>query len=693
MSARRAAAVDGLHLFALSGFAVAQPLFDLLGRHGAFFVAQRSQPIDLLAVAVLLCVPLPAILFAVERCAGWCSPRGRRWLHLVWIAALALLIVLPVVKRLGVTAPLPHLGLSAAFAVGFTLAYAWAAAVRVFVTALAVAPPIFCAHFLLVSPVAKLLLPHAASWVSPAGSATTPVVLVIFDEFPLAPLLDEALEIDAARYPHLAALAREATWFPNAAAISDHTWVAVPALLTGRYPSDARLATFSGYPDNLFTLLGGTHDLHVVEALTQLCPESLCAPTERPSPVSRLRWLFDDLWIVYLHIVLPQHLTGALPPITQTWAGFRAPASAADETPEDSNRRFEEAVSHLAADRAVVFRRFIEAIRPQAAPGLYFLHILLPHLPWNYLPSGRAYHLGITPVPGLNVEQWQDAPQAVRQARDRYLMQVGFVDRLIGELVAHLKATGTFDDTLLILTADHGVSFRPNDSRRHVTATNVQDLLPVPLFVKRPNQRTGVRNERRVMATDLLPTIAAELGIGVPWPVDGVSALDPAAPEHAEYLFFGDVTATQHQTFAPGSIPLREAVRWFRGPSGRDDPASVALLGRALGELTITDAPRVGSRIIEASHLAAVDLGSGFVPALLTGNVRPLWNDRPVTLAIALNGVIQDVTPGIRHSGNEAWFCFFLPEAAFRNGHNTAEVFIVNPDNPSHLFRPTAPAS
>jgi hypothetical protein len=39
-----------LHLFTLSAFAVAQPLFDILARHGEFFAVRQSQPTDLFAL-------------------------------------------------------------------------------------------------------------------------------------------------------------------------------------------------------------------------------------------------------------------------------------------------------------------------------------------------------------------------------------------------------------------------------------------------------------------------------------------------------------------------------------------------------------------------------------------------------------------------------------------------------------------
>ena len=42
----------------------------------------------------------------------------------------------------------------------------------------------------------------------------------------------------------------------------------------------------------------------------------------------------------------------------------------------------------------------------------------------------------------------------------RYLLQLGFVDRLLGRLVARLKSQGMYDDTLIVVTADHGFAWQ-----------------------------------------------------------------------------------------------------------------------------------------------------------------------------------------------------------------------------------------
>ena len=57
--------------------------------------------------------------------------------------------------------------------------------------------------------------------------------------------------------------------------------------------------------------------------------------------------------------------------------------------------------------------------------------------------------------------------------------------------MAKLKAEGIWDKALVVLTADHGVSFIPGQHRRSVTAANFSDIASVPLFVKLPHEKVG----------------------------------------------------------------------------------------------------------------------------------------------------------------------------------------------------------
>ena len=164
--------------------------------------------------------------------------------------------------------------------------------------------------------------------------------------------------------------------------------------------------------------------------------------------------------------------------------------------------------------------RFASLFSQDRRPTLYVLHSLLPHVPYLYLPSGRRYGVQSPLLRGIKRNKWLRAWPA-RQAYQRFLLQVEYTDRALGLLTRRLKAKGIYDRALMIVVADHGVSFRKLEPRRRPTGRNIQDIAFVPLFVKLPHQRRGRIDDGFARTIDVLPTIARVLHIRIPWHVDG----------------------------------------------------------------------------------------------------------------------------------------------------------------------------
>ncbi len=112
-------------------------------------------------------------------------------------------------------------------------------------------------------------------------------------------------------------------------------------------------------------------------------------------------------------------------------------------------------------------RRFLGSLRRPAAGqrDLFVEHALLPHGPSRFLPSGREYRPVANPD-ALRDEQrrWLESPLLVDQALQHHLLQVGYVDTLVGALLRRLKAVGLYDRALVVVVADHGISFEPGGS-------------------------------------------------------------------------------------------------------------------------------------------------------------------------------------------------------------------------------------
>ena len=57
-------------------------------------------------------------------------------------------------------------------------------------------------------------------------------------------------------------------------------------------------------------------------------------------------------------------------------------------------------------------------------------------------------------------EDWGSDPAIIARNEHRHLLQLGYVDRFIGQLLDRLQQNDLLDKSPLIVTADHGVSFR-----------------------------------------------------------------------------------------------------------------------------------------------------------------------------------------------------------------------------------------
>ncbi len=117
-----------------------------------------------------------------------------------------------------------------------------------------------------------------------------------------------------------------------------------------------------------------------------------------------------------------------------------------------------------------------------------------------------------------------EVPQSTRRLIEAlYDGEVATADAGIGEVIAWLKAQGVYDDTLIVVTSDHGEELLDRDWLGHMH-TFYEELVRVPLLIKFPRGRgKGERSEEVFNHRDLLPTIVKELGLSVPKLVQGKS--------------------------------------------------------------------------------------------------------------------------------------------------------------------------
>jgi hypothetical protein len=394
------------------------------------------------------------------------------------------------------------------------------AIVRSFLTILAGASLVFLGAFLLNSKVESLVFPEDVHAAVANVDASTPVVFLMWDEFPIISVVKADEQIDARRFPNFARLARSSNWYRTMTSVSPTTTYSVPAALSGVEPKRGKLPLFQNYPNNLFTLLARRYKLNVTETQTRLCPSNLCAH-EGQGTEARLSSLYTDARTVYFHLLAPPSLEDQLPPVDESWGNFGS----------DTGQQLEETLPKVNLHTFYIsrlddFGKFLGSLRAptRGRPTLNYLHVLMPHGPWLYFPDGRVRAVASPRAPGRKGDRWIYEPLA-EQAWQRHLLQVGYTDVLLGRLIDRLQKTGLWNKALIVVTADEGDSFRGNDYRRNPSATNLSTVAFIPLFVKLPGQTHGRIIDRRVTTVDILPTIADVLGVRLPWKTDGRSVL------------------------------------------------------------------------------------------------------------------------------------------------------------------------
>ena len=244
--------------------------------------------------------------------------------------------------------------------------------------------------------------------------------MLVFDELPLASVVDEDGTIDAELFPNLAGLAAESTWFRNATTVSSSTWHAAPALVTGQLPDPDAGPFAADHPDSLFTLLADDYDLNVVESVTRVCPTDVCDDVAVRGVPGGLRELLRDAGRVMRARLSPSgDASDAVAGMVEEGTSPEPSEPSGEEPSDDGFADFE-------LDQPARFRAFTDGIVDDR-PALHSLHVLLPHVPYRYLPSGAQYP-GPDPDLGRNGDQWTREPWPVDLGRQRHLLQVGYVD-------------------------------------------------------------------------------------------------------------------------------------------------------------------------------------------------------------------------------------------------------------------------
>jgi hypothetical protein len=678
----RAAGWAYLNLAVLWTFAVAQPLFDLLKDNPEFFAARGSSGFDIISFSVLLVVLPPALLLAIELLLGLIRPEVRQGAHVVFLGLLIALIAAQALKKAIDASDTVLIVL--AVAVGAAVAVLWARAepVRSFLNVLSPVPIVFLLLFLLSGQISELAFPSEAKARSIGGVATAPIVVVLLDELPSNTLVDDNDKLDAKRFPGFGELAKNATWFKNAYTVYDSTERAQPAIMDGDLPAKDRQPISSDHPNSIFSLFGKSHRMNVDEEATAVCSRDLCTDTIGDEPYGkRLSSMAEDLGLVWLHVVSPPDIENDLASVSENWGNFGGGGSA--QVPSTSQASPVNTRANLNRGRSARFQEWMDRIVPGRRPALNFKHTLMPHVPWQYLPSGRLYRRQPNDaIPGLSNQAFEDQGQ-LDVLLQRHFLQAGFADLELQRLWKKLKADGLWDQSLIVVAADHGVAFPHKRERRRLNRQTAAEIAPIPLFMKAPGQRTAKVDDAWVETIDILPTIFDILNLDPRVKMDGRSAFSEEVQSRDELRFL------IRNTFETLKIPAADFTRERKAiidrnnrlfGSGADGTDRIYRIGphpELIGQPASAAGPPLDVELADAGDYENVDPASGYVPAHIVASVN--GPDRhPRDIAVAVNGTIQAVGNTFKLAVGDSGelVSVMVPESAFQKGRNRVEVLL-----------------
>jgi hypothetical protein len=212
-----------------------------------------------------------------------------------------------------------------------------------------------------------------------------------------------------------------------------------------------------------------------------------------------------------------------------------------------------------------------------------------------------------------------------------------------------------YDNTMVVITADHGISFGPGESLRTLHQSNAPEIVHVPLIIKWPQGTAAGRKaprgtiDRNVEGIDIAPTIAAAVGVTPTWPMDGVPLVDASHPERPAKVTYID-NARRTMTFGregPGyADALARKLRLF-GEHGNPyrvpvPPKYASLMNTSVAGQRVQGDARIA--IAKAWMYNNPDFRAATVPFDITGIILEPRTNEPAYIAVAVNGTIRAVT-------------------------------------------------
>ncbi len=355
--------------------------------------------------------------------------------------------------------------------------------------------------------------PPAAVARGPAPAGAPNVILLMIDTLRADHL--SCYGYAANKTPHIDRLAADGVRFAQAFGQASWTRPAVATILTGLYPSShGAVHKADILPNRVDTL---------AEVLQRGGYRTVGFPNNaNVSPVFNFQQGFDEY-----HYLAPSLFFGADEPAAQLAAYniLRLVRERFLARSVDVHNYYQPADVVTAAARG-----WIDARRAGEPPFFLFLHYMDPHDPYMVHPfNGEGYARVANPNPPADV---------AAKYRALYDGEISYLDTHLGALFDYLQTRGLYDQTLLVLTADHGEEFQEHGGWWHGT-TLYDEQIHIPLIMKPARGGAGGRvADELATQLDIASTVLGVAGIPIPETYQGHPLpLDGGAPPARQTVF------------------------------------------------------------------------------------------------------------------------------------------------------------
>ena len=664
-----------LTYLALSTVAIAQPILDLYGNNTTVFSAAKLSRFEVVAFLVLVALVPAVVATTLDVFSRGFGNKVNESARLFLISAFSFLLGFATARWAHLDRNISAFGLAIFFALAIPYAYDNFKSVREWSRWLSVVSlAVIGTSVLQLQPI--LLQTDGPSNDTVIGNSDISVLQIVLDEFPAYAILGPDGSINEERFPGFAALAEESTWYRNSVAVSNFTHQAVPAILAGVFPSAEGGPFLAEYPKNIFTVYGGKTKVAGIEPVTSLCPRKVCGTAGSDNGVfdaRRFGYFVRDAGYVYGQRVFPMAVRKYVPSIEGTWGGFGAVAD-----------KFKDSFDVGALTQVDAIARGAKELVSNPEPRVQVVHALVPHAPWRLTPDGR-----VAPLSSAISTSNPESEDGVRDAYQTFLHQLGAADAEILSLIETLKESKRWDSTMIVVTADHGISFLPTLPQRHtdfVETDQADDIYRIPTFVKYPNQKVGEVSDCAITNLDLLPTILDVTATKTSWSFEGKSVATscPTGRERIVVSATGQTTimsggfdtltarADHYSTLVSNFGSMREVVAVGK---------SAELIGTKIS--AVETSPDVVSWTLKQKKMFGdVSMARGsLVPSLVTGSIT-LNNalDEGTEGIFAIDGVAAGIVGELSGARQVVTYTAILDYSLLTAGKHSVELFLRSPD-------------